>query len=95
MIDTEFGNIWIKLKKAIEKLQKENVRLKKQIKVLKTKNKEQQQEIENLKQEINAVKIATEKINEEQREELKKIIDLYICEIDECIALIQDEQRKV
>ena len=95
MIDTGFGNIWKELKKAIEKLQKENVRLKKQIKVLNTKNKEQQQEIERLKQEINAVKIATEKINEEQREELKKIIDLYICEIDECIALIQDEQRKV
>ena len=91
-MDTEFKKIWQTLKKKFRALQKENSSLRYENEQLQRKLEEMETERQKLVQEVEAMKVLSLTENANEKEELKKIIDLYICEIDHCISLIKNEE---
>ncbi|MDE3251618.1 MAG: hypothetical protein KGO92_02355 [Bacteroidota bacterium] len=69
-------------------LQKENQRLKKEQEKLIVQNEEKQAQILALQQQLDALKLGSGSLNETEKHALGKRIDVYLKEIDKCLALL-------
>lgn len=89
------------LKRIQEKLQqllkehavlaKENSRMKEELSAAKEKIRHQQKSMDELKQQVSILKVSsgdTEKMSEADKKEFEKRINVYLKEIDRCIALL-------
>lgn len=71
-------------------LKKENETLVAELSILKNKEEEYKTSVFSLNQKINILKIASESMAETDKLEFEKRIDLYIKEIDKCIAMLSE-----
>jgi hypothetical protein len=71
-------------------MQRENVRLQKELQDLKGKDELHVQQIAELENKVAALKMAAGQIEVTDRKELEKKLNLYIREIDRCIAMLGD-----
>jgi uncharacterized small protein (DUF1192 family) len=71
-------------------MQRENVRLHKELQDLKGKDELHVQQIAELENKVAALKMAAGQIEVTDRKELEKKLNLYIREIDRCIAMLGD-----
>lgn len=71
-------------------LQKENARLKEALDTAGQQAGEQQKKIELLKQQVDVLKISSGGMNEAEKKELEKKINLYLKEIDKAITLLSE-----
>lgn len=69
-------------------LQKENARLKEALDTANQQAGEQQKKIDLLKQQVDVLKISSGGMNEAEKKELEKKINLYLKEIDKAITLL-------
>jgi len=94
------SDVEIQLKRIREKLQlllkqyavlqKENIRLKEEVHQATKNALVHQQHIDDLKQQVEVLKITSGNWEEPDKKEFEKRINLYIKEIDRCIALLSD-----
>ncbi len=91
-MDAEFKKLWQQFLRAFRKLRREKRLLQKENEKLKQTVEELKEQNQKLMQEVEATKLLAMTKSEEEKQELKKIIDLYICEIDNCISLIKNEE---
>ena len=94
------SDVEIQLKRIREKLQlllkqhavlqKENIRLKGEVHQATKNALVHQQNIDDLKQQVEVLKITSGNWEEPDKKEFEKRINLYIKEIDRCIALLSD-----
>lgn len=71
-------------------MQRENVRLQKELNELKGKEELHVSQISELENKVAALKMAAGQIGVTDRKELEKKLNLYIREIDRCIAMLGD-----
>ncbi|MDP9229348.1 MAG: hypothetical protein M3O67_01590 [Bacteroidota bacterium] len=69
-------------------LQKENHRLAEELKKTKSELPHHQQSINDLKQQVEILKISSGNWNEQDKKDFEKRINVYLKEIDRCIALL-------
>lgn len=69
-------------------LLKENQLLKKELSKQSEKEKKQVKHIEELLQQVQILKLSTGEMNEKDKKEFDKQINVYLKEIDKCIALL-------
>lgn len=82
-----------KLQLAVQQyqtMQRENARLQKELQDLKGKEELHLQQITELENKVAALKMAAGQIEVTDRKELEKKLNLYIREIDRCIAMLGD-----
>ena len=78
------------LLKQYTALQKENARLKDALDSAGQQAAEQEKKIGLLKQQVDVLKISAGSMNEAEKKELEKKINLYLKEIDKAIALLSE-----
>lgn len=78
------------LVRQYQSMQKENERLRSEKEALQKKLQLQQEQLEQLDQKLNALKLAKSGWNEEDKAVLEKKMNLYIKEIDRCIAMLAE-----
>lgn len=78
------------LVRQYQSMQKENERLRSEKEALQKKLQLQQDQLEQLDQKLNALKLAKSGWNEEDKAVLEKKMNLYIKEIDRCIAMLAE-----
>ena len=71
-------------------LQKENARLKEALDTAGQQAGEQQKKVDLLKQQVDVLKISSGGMNEAEKKELEKKINLYLKEIDKAITLLSE-----
>lgn len=69
-------------------LQKENDKLKEEVESLKQKIVTQQQNTDELKQLVSVLKLNAGEMNESDKKEFERRINMYVKEIDRCIAML-------
>lgn len=69
-------------------LQKENEKLKEELHAVEQKASSQQKNAEELKQQVGILKLSAGEMNEADKKEFEKKINVYLKEIDRCIALL-------
>ncbi|MFI5186356.1 MAG: hypothetical protein ACHQF0_06505 [Chitinophagales bacterium] len=79
-----------RLLRQYHELQKENNHLKKEIEKLSKQSLQHLQTTETLKQRVEVLKISSGSWDENDKKEFEKRINLYIKEIDKCIALLSE-----
>lgn len=67
---------------------KENQRLKEELAKQQEQGLEQVKSMDKLKQQVDILKLSTGKMNEKDKKEFEKRMNLYIRNIDRCIALL-------
>ena len=92
-LETQIKRIQEKLQLVLKKqgeLVKENHRLKKDIDKSLKQSTQYLQMIETLKQQVEVLKISSGNWDESDKKEFEKRINLYIREIDKCIAMLSE-----
>jgi predicted nucleic acid-binding Zn-ribbon protein len=74
--------------KVQDSLQKENARLKKELNKGTEKQQQAQEQLSLLQQQLDAARINTSGQSAEEKKQLSKRIDMYLKEIDKCLAII-------
>lgn len=74
------------LAKQQANLKKENGRLKEELQATTTANKNLQQKLDELQQQVGILKMNASSLGDADKKEMEKRINLYIKEIDRCIA---------
>ena len=69
-------------------LQKENQRLKKELEKASTDLSEKNSLIQSIQQQMDVAKLGSGNLNEAEKNALGKRIDIYLKEIDKCLALL-------
>lgn len=90
-LDLQIKSIQDKLQQLLRLnsvLHKENQRLKKELEKAGSLNEEKEQLILSLQQKIDTLKLGAGNLNEEEKVALGKRIDVYLKEIDKCLALL-------
>lgn len=88
---TQIKRIQDKLQQLLKQhanLQRENAQLKELLNQSKQQNSSNLQNIEHLKQKVDVLKLHAGEMPEADRKELEKRINIYLKEIDRCIALL-------
>lgn len=67
-------------------LKKENGKLKEELQAATSNNKELQQKLDEFQQQVSILKMNASSLGDSDKKELEKRINLYIKEIDRCIA---------
>ena len=78
------------LLKQHRNLQKENEKLKKELNYIRNLQTERSRQMDELEQKVAILKTATNNMNDEDKKDLEKRINLYIKEIDRCIAMLSE-----
>ena len=78
------------LLKQHRNLQKENEKLKKELNYIRNLQTERSSQMDELEQKVAILKTATNNMNDEDKKDLEKRINLYIKEIDRCIAMLSE-----
>jgi chromosome segregation ATPase len=92
-IDTRLKTIQAKLQQVLKQyqlLQKENTQLKKELGNFKQSISEKTDQLQALQQQADVLKLGVKGWNEDEKAELEKRIDVYLKEIDKCIALLNN-----
>ncbi len=92
-LDTQLKTIQLKLQQVLKQyqhLQKENAQLKKELEQSQQKNAEKNDQLETLQQQVDVLKLGVRGWSENEKVELEKRIDVYLKEIDKCIALLNN-----
>ena len=71
-------------------LQKENIRLKQELEKDHKEAKEHQKKIDELKQQVDILRLNAGEMNDTDKKEFEKRINIYLREIDRCIALLSE-----
>jgi chromosome segregation ATPase len=90
-LDLQIKRINDKLQQLLKQqalLQKENADLKKELESSKKETAIHHANIDELKQQVSILKMNTVEMNETDKKEFEKRLNLYIKEIDRCIALL-------
>lgn len=69
-------------------VQKENSKLKEELDTVNHKTTTQQKNVEELKQQVGILKLNAVEMSEADKKEFEKRINIYVKEIDRCIALL-------
>lgn len=92
-IDARLKTIQAKLQQVLKQyqlLQKENTQLRKELAGAKQHVTSQAGEMQALQQQVDVLKLGVKAWNEEERADLEKRIDVYLKEIDKCLALLNN-----
>jgi len=90
-LDNQIKRINDKLQQLLKQqalLQKENADLKKELEASKKETSIHHSNIDELKQQVSILKMNTVEMNENDKKEFEKRLNLYIKEIDRCISLL-------
>ena len=90
-LDLQIKSIQDKLQLLLKQqavLQKENQRLKKELDKATADLTEKQELVQTLQQQMDVVKLGSGNLNEAEKNALGKRIDVYLKEIDKCLALL-------
>ena len=90
-VDKQFNIINDKLQQLLKhqaRLKKENERLRTELQSFNEKETSHQQKIDELSQQISILKLGAGDMNEKDKKEFERKINLYIKEIDKCIAFL-------
>jgi chromosome segregation ATPase len=90
-IDSQIKSIQDKLQQLLRQqalLQKDNQRLKKELEKANHLTAEKHESIQALQQQVDTVKLGSGKLDEAEKSALAKRIDVYLKEIDKCLALL-------
>ncbi|MES2004587.1 MAG: hypothetical protein V4450_08700 [Bacteroidota bacterium] len=90
-LDLQIKSIQDKLQQLLKQqalLQKENQQLKKELEKTTALHEEKQAVAQSLQQQVDAAKLGSGAISESEKNALSKRIDLYLKEIDKCLALL-------
>jgi chromosome segregation ATPase len=92
-LDTQLKTIQAKLQQLLKQYQlvlKENAQLKKELEKSHHNNSEKTEQLQALQQQVDVLKLGVKGWSEEEKVELEKRIDVYLKEIDKCIALLNN-----
>jgi predicted nucleic acid-binding Zn-ribbon protein len=90
-VDTQFNTISGKLQQLIKKqgrLQRENEHLREELEETRKKQAAYQQHILELEHRLNVLRMSTGDMPEKDKKQFEKTLNLYIREIDKCIAFL-------
>jgi hypothetical protein len=90
-VDQQFNIINDKLQQLLKhqaRLKKENERLRLELQSFTEKETNYQQKIDELSQQISILKLGAGDMNEKDKKDFERKINLYIKEIDKCIAFL-------
>ena len=90
-VDQQFNIINDKLQQLLKqqaRLKKENEKLRMELQSFIEKETNYQQKIDELSQQISILKLGAGDMNEKDKKEFERKINLYIREIDKCIAFL-------
>lgn len=90
-LDLQIKNIQDKLQQLLRQqsvMQKENQRLKKELDKSLSLVEEKERFIQSLHQKVDTLKLGAGNLNETEKAALGKRIDVYLKEIDKCLALL-------
>ena len=90
-LDLQIKSIQEKLQQLLKQqavLQRENQRLKKELNKATGLLEEKQSLMQSLQQQMDVVKLGSGNLNEAEKNALGKRIDVYLKEIDKCLALL-------
>ena len=92
-IDARLKAIQTKLQQVLKQyqlLQKENTQLKRELAASKDNITEKTEQLHSLQQQVDVLKLGVKGWSEQEKHELEKRIDVYLKEIDKCIALLNN-----
>jgi FtsZ-binding cell division protein ZapB len=92
-IDARLKTIQAKLQQVLKQyqlLQKENAQLKKELSRSQQHISERAAQLQTLQQQVDVLKLGAGGWNDHEKAELEKRIDVYLKEIDKCIALLNN-----
>jgi hypothetical protein len=92
-LDVQIKRIQEKLQLILKQqilLQKENLRLKKELEKANSSNVEKQDLLQLMQQQVDALKLGSGSLDQTEKIALGKRIDLYLKEIDKCIAILNN-----
>lgn len=92
-IDAQLKTIQAKLQQVLKRyqlLQKENAQLKKELTKSQENILEKSRKLQSLQQQVDVLKLGASGWSDEEKIELEKRIDVYLKEIDKCIALLNN-----
>ena len=81
---------WQQLLKQLRFVVKEVKRLRRENALLKERLTHAQEQIQTLMAERDALQMRHSALSQEEKEQLKKQIEMYLCELDTCITLLQE-----
>lgn len=90
-IDQQFNSINDKLQQLLKqqtRLKKENERLRMELESFSEKETNYHKKIDELSQQIGILKLGAGEMNDKDKKEFERKINLYIKEIDKCIAFL-------
>lgn len=92
-IDARLKAIQTKLQQVLKQsqlLQKENAQLKKELLKTQLSSTDKTERLQVLQQQVDVLKLGVSTWNEQEKAELEQRIDVYLKEIDKCIALLNN-----
>lgn len=92
-LEARLKNIQAKLQQVLKQhqlLQKENLLLKKELEKSQQDNTVKTAQIQQLQQQVDVLKLGVKSWSHDDKAELGKRIDVYLKEIDKCIALLNN-----
>jgi cell shape-determining protein MreC len=92
-IDAQLKTIQAKLQtmlKQYQLLQRENMQLKKELGKSRQQHADTTAHLQVLQQQVDVMKLGVNGWNEDEKADLEKRIDVYLKEIDKCIALLHN-----
>jgi chromosome segregation ATPase len=92
-IDARLKTIQAKLQQVLKQYQlllKENAQLKKELEKSQHNISDKTEQLHSLQQQVDVLKLGVSGWNEHEKAELEKRIDVYLKEIDKCIALLNN-----
>ena len=90
-LDLQIKSIHDKLQQLLKQksmLQKENQKLTKELEKAIAVNQDREKSLQTVQQQMDVLKLGSGSLNEEEKSALGKRIDLYLKEIDKCLALL-------
>jgi len=92
-LEIQLKNLHTKLQQLLKQnqlLQKQQAALQKENLTLKTSLEEKKETVTKMQQQIDVFKLGANVLDSKEKQELKKRIDLYLAEIEKCLALINE-----
>jgi hypothetical protein len=90
-LDAQLKNLKTKIQLLLKQNQlqsKENHDLKKEVKALLASLKEKNDLLQHLREQVDILKLNNSTLNEEEKKELEKRINLYLADIEKCLNLL-------
>ena len=92
-LELQIKNLYTKLQQLLKQnqlLQKQNAALQKENLALKTSVEEKKETVTRMQQQMDVFKLSANALDEKEKQELRKRIDMYLAEIEKCLTLINE-----